>query len=73
MTLFDLGNEVFCNFVFYGSLALGKTTIMSMVTSYYRGKYKSLPSIEDAKWMEPNNKEKQIMMLKPNENVERVR
>ena len=73
MSLFHLGNEVFSNFAFYGALVLGKTTLMSLVTSFYRTKTKSMTSIEDAKWLEPNNKEKQKQMLVPNEDVERVR
>ena len=71
-SLFNSGNEVFASFVFYGALALGKTALMSMVTSFYRSKHQSVPSIEDARMMAPGDEAKQKLMLKPNEEVERV-
>jgi len=72
-SLFHLGNEVFLNFAFYASLLLGKMFVVALVTSYFRNKHQSFPSIEDAKLLAPHNKEKQKQLLVPNEEVERVR
>ena len=72
-SIFSLENDVFASLVFYGSLTIGKTMLMSLVTGAYRQKYKNMISIEDAKAMAPNNPEKQKRILQPNEAVERVR
>ena len=70
--IFSLDNDVFASFVFYGSLALGKTLLMSSLTGIYRNLFKSMISKEDAIMIAPNNPEKQKRLLQPHESVERV-
>lgn len=70
--LYSFDNEVFAGFVFYGTLVLIKTVLMSLTTSFTRIKNRSFCSIEDAKVAAPNNPEKQKLLLRRNESVERV-
>ncbi|CAK8689000.1 unnamed protein product [Clavelina lepadiformis] len=70
---YTLENEVFAGLVFYGSLALIKTVMMSMLTAYFRIRNESVPTLEDAKMMAPNDPDKQKVLLQPNQDVERVR
>ena len=72
-TVFNIKNEAFAGFVFYGALVMGKTIGMSLVTGAFRKIRGSLPTPEDAKVMAPNDKEKQKKLLQPDEKVERVR
>ena len=70
--VYTLDNEVFMNFIFYGTLILIKTVIMSNVTSFFRVKNNAYCSVEDAKIAAPNSPEKQKQFLRRNEDVERV-
>ena len=73
MSVYSFDNDVFANLVFYGTLLLLKTAMMSHITSFFRMKNGSYCSAEDAKVAAPNNPEKQKRMLRPDESVERVR
>lgn len=69
---YTLENDLVTGLVFYGALALIKTTMMSMWTAYFRFRNESVPSLEDAKMMAPNDPDKQKVLLQPNQDVERV-
>ena len=66
-----MNNEAFRHLMFYGTIAIGKTMLMSAVTGFYRFKSKSMISEEDAEAM-TKNKEKQKQILMPDPMVERV-
>ena len=66
-------NELFTSFMYYATLLLVKTMIMTSLTSWFRVARESFCSIEDARVAAPNDLEKQKRLLLPSEDVERVR
>ena len=66
-------NEVFSNLVFYSTLVLLKTALMTLLTSYNRIRTGSFVSVEDVQIAAPNDPDKQKKMLRKNDDVERVR
>lgn len=65
-------NEAVGSLIVYGALLIVKVMLLIPVTIYYRLTRGSVPSAEDARNMAPNNPEKQKMLLRPNDDVERV-
>lgn len=66
-------NAAFAALVKYGGLVLLKTIAMSPITIFYRMKYKSFPSPEDAVVQAGEDKEMQRKLLAKNDEVERAR
>lgn len=73
MSLYTLENEAFASLVKYGGLALLKTVAMSPITIFYRLKYNSVPTPEDAAVRAGNDEELKKKLLAKNDEVERVR
>ena len=65
-------NEVFHGFVFYATLLLVKTFLMSLVTAFFRFTTKSFGNPEDAGPISADKDEIKKMLV-PNESVERVK
>ncbi|XP_076812386.1 microsomal glutathione S-transferase 1-like [Clavelina lepadiformis] len=70
---FTLQNKAFSGLVFYGSLALVKTAVMSEWTGYFRVKNRAFANLEDAKMFAGKDKDKQKESLRKDDQVERVR
>ena len=73
MSSYSIDNDAFAGMLAYGALLILKTFMMGVITAHYRIKNSAVPSIEDAKAFAPNNPEKHKSMLRPHEDVERVR
>lgn len=67
-----MDNEAFASLVKYGGLVLLKTIAMSPITIFYRLKYNSLPSAEDAVLKAGDDEEMKKKLLAKNDEVERV-
>ena len=71
-SVYSFENEVFANFVFYGTMILIKVVVMSNITSFYRLKNDAHSSSEDLNYFVPNHSEKHKKMIGKDEDVERV-
>ena len=69
---FTLQNKAFSGLVFYGSLALVKTAVMSEWTGYFRVKNRAFANLEDAKMFAGKDKDKQKESLRKDDQVERA-
>ena len=72
MSKFGFDNDVVGSLILYGALLILKTMLMIPATIYFRLTRGAVPSREDALNMAPNDSEKQKLLLRPNEDVERV-
>ena len=72
MEKFGFNNEACGSLILYGTLLILKTMLMIPATIYFRLTRGSVASPEDARLRAPNDSEKQKLLMRPNEDVERV-
>ena len=72
MNAYSFENKAFGSFLVYGSLAITKTLLMVPITVVFRRKYKSVASLEDARYYAPGRENTQKYLLQPKDEVERV-
>jgi len=72
MSSYSLENKAFGSLLVHGGLAITKSLLMTPITIYFRRKYRSVASLEDARFYAPGREDKQRFLLQPKEEVERV-